>query len=334
MRSCGAVMAVDTGNLVWYTKRVLVQRVKREEPRGKSKSSLRVVIILVVVGLVVIGALWTYNDQKTVARVNSTDITWKQFNDALKKQGGSQMLAGLLRDELIQQGANQHGIEVTDEDVESEVDNLATHFGSSAGLEQALTQYGMTVDDLKGQIKSTLLLEAIAAKDVTIEEEELKTYYDENKEQYEEPEQVKARHILVADEETAKNVLKKLETGEDFAEVAKEMSTDPGSKEKGGDLGFFEKGMMDPSFEESAFSLDIGETSPPVKSMFGYHIIRVEEKKPERLPPFEEVRDDVVRQVTKQKAKSTSTVLMELKDAAQIKINDKELEEAIYSIVY
>jgi foldase protein PrsA len=308
--------------------------VKREEPRVKSKSSLRVIIVIVVVGIVAIGALWTYNDLKAVARVNSTNITWKQFNDALKKQGGNQMLAGLLREELIRQGAKQYDITVTDEDVEFEVDKLAGQFGSLVGLEQALSQYGMTLDDLKGQIKATLLLEGIAARDVTVEEEELRAYYDENKDQYTEPEQVKARHILVEDEETAKSILKQLQTGEDFVEIAKEKSTDPGSKDKGGDLGFFERGMMDPAFEEAAFSLGIGETSPPVKSMFGYHIIRVEDKKFERLLSFEEVRDDLVKQVTKRKSKPTSAVLMELKDMAQIKINDKELEDAIYGIVY
>jgi foldase protein PrsA len=308
--------------------------VKREEPMVNSKSSLRVVVIIVVVGLLIIGALWTYNDLKAVARVNSTNITWKQFNDALKKQSGNQMLAGLLREELIRQGAKQSNITVTDEDVQSELDRLADQFGSTVGLEQVLSQYGMSLDDLRGQIKSTLLLEGIAAKDVTVEEEELRTYYEENKDKYTEPEQVKARHILVEDEETAKSILKKLETGEDFAEIAKEESADSGSKDKGGDLGFFERGVMDASFEEAAFSLGIGEISAPVKTMFGYHIIRVEDKKPERLAPFEEVRDDVRKQVIKQKSKLTSEVLSDLKDAAQIKINDKELESAVYSITY
>jgi hypothetical protein len=161
--------AVDTGSSVWYTKPVLVQRVKREEPMVNSKSSLRVVVIIVVVGLLIIGALWTYNDLKAVARVNSTNITWKQFNDALKKQSGNQMLAGLLREELIRQGAKQHNITVIDEDVQSELDRLADQFGSTAGLEQVLSQYGMSLDDLRGQIKSTLLLEGIAAKDVTVQ---------------------------------------------------------------------------------------------------------------------------------------------------------------------
>ena len=243
------------------------------------------------------------------------------------------MLAGLLRDELLRQGVKQYNITVTDEDVEAEMDKLADQFGSAIGLEQVLSQYGMTTDDLKGQIRTTLLLEGIAAKDVTVKEEELKTYYEENKDRYTEPEQVKARHILVEDEDTASSILKRLEKGEDFAEIAKEKSADSGSKDKGGDLGFFERGMMDASFEEAAFNLSIGETSAPVKTMFGYHIIRVEDKKSERLAPLDEVRDDVEKQVVKQKAKQASAVLSELKDAAQIKINDKELEDAIYIII-
>ena len=325
---------MTTGSAVWYTKSVRVQRVEGEEPMVNRKRSLTIIIGIVVVGLLIIGALWTYNDLKAVARINSTNITWKEFNDALKKQSGNQILASLLREELIRQGAKQHNVKVTDEDVEAELDKLAEQFGSQAGLEKILISYGMNLDDLREQVRSTLLLEAIAAKDVTVEEEELKAYYEENKGKYTEPEEVKARHILVEDEETAKSILEQLARGEDFIELAKEHSTDPGSKDKGGDLGYFKRGVMDAAFEDVAFSLAIGETSEPVKTIFGYHIIRVEDKKPERLVPFEEVRDDVRKQVIKQKSKPTSLVLSELKDAAQIKINDKELEDAVYSIVY
>ncbi|NLS45044.1 MAG: foldase [Firmicutes bacterium] len=300
----------------------------------KSNNPLKTVIVIVVVGLIVIGALWTYNDLRAVARVNSTNITWKQLHNELRKQNGSQMLAVLLREELVRQAAERYNIVITDEDIEAEKNSLINQFGSVSGFENALKQYGMSMDDFAEQIRDSLLLEGIATKDVVIEEEELKTYYDENKDKYIEPEQVKARHILVEDEDTAKAILKRLEKGEDFAEIAKEESTDSGTKNKGGNLGFFGRGVMDESFEEAAFSLSIGETGPPVKSQFGYHIIRVEDKRPERLPSFEEVRDDIVRQITRQKGKPTSVVLTELRDSAQIKINDKELEGAIYSIVY
>ncbi|MGE5573302.1 MAG: peptidyl-prolyl cis-trans isomerase [Bacteroidota bacterium] len=300
----------------------------------KSRRSLTAVIAIVVLGLVAIGVVWTYSDLRAVAKINSTSITWKEFHAALEKQTGRQLLAKMIREELIKQGAAKYDIQVTDEDVAAEVDRLKAQFGSDAGLEQALTQYGMTLDDLRGQIRTSLLLEAIASKDVTINEDEVKKYYDEHKDEFKEPEQVKARHILVKDEKTAKDIEKQLAAGADFAELAKAKSEDPGSKDKGGDLGYFGRGAMDPAFEKAAFSLKIGETSAPVKSSFGYHIIRVEDKKPERIPPLEEVRSDVEKRIKREKAKPASTVISELKDASQIKINDKDLQDALYDIIY
>lgn len=300
----------------------------------KSRRSLTAVIAIVVLGLVAIGVVWTYSDLRAVAKINSTSITWKEFHAALEKQTGRQLLAKMIREELIKQGAAKYDIQVTDEDVAAEVDRLKAQFGSDAGLEQALTQYGMTLDDLRGQIRTSLLLEAIASKDVTINEDEVKKYYDEHKDEFKEPEQVKARHILVKDEKTAKDIEKQLAAGADFAELAKAKSEDPGSKDKGGDLGYFGRGAMDPAFEKAAFSLKIGETSAPVKSSFGYHIIRVEDKKPERIPPLEEVRSEVEKRIKREKAKPASTVISELKDASQIKINDKDLQDALYDIIY
>jgi len=300
----------------------------------KSKRSLTAVIAIVVLGLVAIGAVWTYSDLRAVAKVNSTSITWKEFHSALEKQSGRQLLAKMIREELMKQGAARYNIQVTDEDVAAEVDELKAQFGSDAGLEQALSQYGMTLDDLRDQIRTNLLLEAIASKDVTINDDEVKKYYEEHKDEFKEPEQVRARHILVKDEKTAKEIEKELAGGADFAELAKAKSEDPGSKDKGGDLGYFERGAMDPAFEKAAFALKIGETSGPVKSSFGYHIIRVDDRKPERIPPLEEVRSEVVKRLKREKAKPASTVISELKDAAQIKINDKALQDALYDIIY
>lgn len=300
----------------------------------KSKRSLTVVIAVVVLGLVAIGAAWTYSDLRAVAKVNSTSITWKEFHSALEKQSGRQLLAQMIREELIRQGAAKYGIQVTDEQVAAEIDGLKAQFGSDASLEQALSQYGMTLDDLRHQIRVNLLLEAIASKDVTVSDDEVKKYYDEHKEDFKEPEKVKARHILVKDEKAANEVRKELAGGADFAELAKAKSEDTGSKDKGGDLGYFQRGVMDPAFEKVAFELKIGETSGPVKSSFGYHIIRVEDRKPERIPPLQEVHDKVVKLVTREKAKPASTVIGELKDAAQIKINDKALQDALYDVIY
>ena len=98
-------------------------------------------------------------------------------------------------------------------------------------------------------------------------------------------EQVRARHILVADEAAAQTVVERLEAGEDFAALATELSTDNSTKEAGGDLGFFPRGIMVPEFEATAFSLTAGETSPPIETQFGYHVIRVEEREEQREIP-------------------------------------------------
>lgn len=124
-----------------------------------------------------------------------------------------------------------------------------------------------------------------------IADEAAKAFYDENSDIFH-SEQVKAKHILLDDENTAKDIIKKLEAGEDFAELAKEHSTDPTAKENGGELGYFQKGEMVPEFEEAAFSLEIGKISEPVKSSFGYHVIIVEDKREENTE-FEDAKDQI-----------------------------------------
>jgi peptidyl-prolyl cis-trans isomerase C len=134
---------------------------------------------------------------------------------------------------------------------------------------------------------------------ITISEEQMKDYYEKNKDKYVQKEQIKARHILLKTEEDAKEVQKELKEGKDFVELAKEKSTGP-SKNKGGDLGWFPRGRMVPEFEKVAFSLKKGEISDIVKTKFGYHIIKVEDKKEEKPQSYEEVKDQIKNQLKKQ----------------------------------
>lgn len=141
----------------------------------------------------------------------------------------------------------------------------------------------------------------------------LKATYDEAaKAQKPEPE-IHARHILVKEESEAKEALKRVKGGEDFAKVAKEVSKDPGSE--GGDLGWFTKDRMVPEFSEAAFKLEPGKISDPVKSPFGWHIIKVEEKRQTSFPPFDEVKDQVSRYVVQ---KAQSELVVELRKNAKI----------------
>ena len=136
-------------------------------------------------------------------------------------------------------------------------------------------------------------------------EEDMQLYYKAKQEEFKIPEMVKARHIFVKVEKTASDeekkkakdkaeeILKRVKSGEDFAQLASELSDDKGSKTKGGDLGFFPRGRMVPPFEQAAFSLKPGDISEIVETPFGFHIIKVEEKKESVLEPYDKVKDKV-----------------------------------------
>lgn len=140
---------------------------------------------------------------------------------------------------------------------------------------------------------------------ITVTDEDVRRYYEQHQEEFRVPERVKASHILIRiavsapeDEkkkarEKAEGILKKIKGGDDFAKLASEFSDDPGSKARGGDLGFFGRGMMAKPFEDAAFSLKPGEVSDLVETQFGYHIIKVEEKTEAQTEPFETVKEKV-----------------------------------------
>lgn len=143
----------------------------------------------------------------------------------------------------------------------------------------------------------------------------LKKYYDEQIGQVKPVEEVRARHILVEGEEDAKKIAARLKGGEDFAKIAKEASKDPGSGAEGGDLGFFTKDRMVPEFAEAAFAMKPGEVSQPVKSQFGWHVIKLEERRQKPLPTFDQVKDRIAQALA---AKAQTDYLQGLRAAAKI----------------
>ncbi|MBQ7594388.1 MAG: peptidyl-prolyl cis-trans isomerase [Synergistaceae bacterium] len=151
---------------------------------------------------------------------------------------------------------------------------------------------------------------------LVISDDEAKKFYDENPNLFTQPERVHARHILVSDDATLAKVQEELKAGKSFDVVAKEYSTDPGSALNGGDLGEFPRGVMVPEFEKAAFDLkNPGDVSEPVKSQFGWHIIKLEERIPESPTPFEQVKSQIMEELREQKTQ----------DILQAK--SKELEE-------
>ncbi|HHT02256.1 MAG TPA: hypothetical protein GXZ96_06160, partial [Firmicutes bacterium] len=141
-----------------------------------------------------------------------------------------------------------------------------------------------------------------------------------HKEEFGQPEQVRARHILVDTKQEADNIRAKLDSGADFATLALQYSKDQQTKNRGGDLGYFTKGEMMREFEEAAFALQPGETSDPVETLYGYHIIRVEDHKQAVIPPLGDVRNEVERAVKRQKARPVEEVLQELRAGVDVDV--------------
>ncbi len=223
-----------------------------------------------------------------VARVNGTDVpmpAWREevtrelrlltaqyqvdWNDKANIGHLPTILGRVLDDmvdrELMRQLAAQQKIAVTDADVQKEIENVRQQVvdgGQYKDMDAFLKANGFTQDKFQAVVRDKLVYDRLSAAEAGMTEVE----------------QVHARHILVADEQKAKEVLDKLAAGESFDSLAKTYSTDAGSKDKGGDLGWFPAGTVVPEFDKAAFALQAGQTSGAVKSDYGYHIIRVDER--------------------------------------------------------
>ena len=162
----------------------------------------------------------------------------------------------------------------------------------------------------------------------SIKDVDVRQYYAGQVNTMKPEEEVRARHILVESRERAREVFEKIAHGSDFAQMAKEYSKDPGSKDQGGELGFFGRGQMVPQFEEAAFKLKQGEVSQPFESQFGWHIVRVDDRRQRPVPPFEAVKDRVVSHMIHRKAQQIAS---DLRDKAQIEYIDPEIKKSMES---
>lgn len=163
-------------------------------------------------------------------------------------------------------------------------------------------------------------------QDVSATDEEIKNYFNRNKNKFVTPDQRRASHILVEKEEEAKKIKAEIENGLEFSKAAQQYSTCP-SKDRGGDLGVFEKGKMVPEFEEVAFALEVGELSDLVKTNFGYHLIMVDEKITSGEKSFEEVASQLNQLVIQEKqGEIYEARLKELKAKYPVEINEEALQ--------
>jgi peptidyl-prolyl cis-trans isomerase C len=174
--------------------------------------------------------------------------------------------------------------------------------------------------------RNRLLMDSLLANEgkAATTDEAMKKVYDDAAKQITSEQEVHARHILVATEDEAKAIEDELKKGADFAELAKKKSKDPGASD-GGDLGFFTKDQMVPEFSAVAFSLDPGKISDPVKSQFGWHIIKVEEKRNRKPPDFDQVKGQIETYVTR---KAQADYVAKLRETAKIERLDQPADAA------
>jgi Parvulin-like peptidyl-prolyl isomerase len=252
------------------------------------------------------------SDEK-VAQIGSEVITKDDLYNFLVQENGQAALDSLVADKIIDLEAQKQKIAVTDEEVQTELDDIIQEYGDQATFEQALQASNYTMEAVKKDIKMNLYITKLLESSVTITEEEMKAYFEENKTSYNITEQVRVSHILVDSEEKAKEVKEKLTAGGDFTALAAEFSTDTNTKENGGDLGFISKGEMVQEFEAAAFALKAGEISNPVKTEYGYHIIKYVEKKEAKEASYEESKAQVKEALLQQKLPAAYSTWMEEK---------------------
>ena len=286
-----------------------------------------------------------------LARVNGEDVTKADFDRLITNMEASarQPVPAERRDEIFRKALDQlvtyklllqatraRKIDVTDEEVESSIKQMRSQLPNEQEFKKALAARGMTLERLKADTRLDIsinkMMEAEAATQPAPADAQVRDFYDKNPDKFKQDEACRASHILFKVEEgadaatkkklkdQAESVLKQARAGADFAQLAKKYSAD-GSAQEGGDLNFFTRGQMVPAFDQAAFALKPGEISDIVTTQFGYHIIKVTERRPASTVPFEQVSARIKEYLTEQqKQQKVDTFIESLKQKAKIEV--------------
>ncbi|MCD5324956.1 MULTISPECIES: peptidylprolyl isomerase [Pontibacillus] len=258
--------------------------------------------------------------KELVVESKNGNITKDEFYQELKDRYGKQVLHEMVVTEVL-----DDKYKVTDKEIEKEVEKYKEQVGGE--FDQALSQMGFkSEEDFRKVVEQSLMQQKAAKAEIKVSDEEIQNYYDRMKTE------IRASHILVSSEEKAKEVKQKIEEGnKDFAALAKEYSEGP-SASNGGDLDFFGPGKMTPAFEDAAYDLEKGEVSEPVKTEFGWHIIKLtDERENEDVKPLEDMKEQIkedlqAKQLNQENAKKTIDKLIE---EADVNIKAEGLEDIL-----
>ncbi|MFF5994745.1 peptidylprolyl isomerase [Lysinibacillus sp. KU-BSD001] len=261
--------------------------------RQKVKKILKMVAAPIALSAFLVGCSDNGGDSRTVATVNDEVITEAELNRLLQGQYGPSVLDSLITNKIVELEAKKLDIKISDKEIQEEYKTYTESYGGEDALLEALKGYNMTKEDILKDVEIYLLTLKVMEDQIDIKEEDVKAYFEENKDSFSTEEQVEASHILVEDEATAKEVIEKLNAGGDFAKLAKEYSIDESNAENGGALGFFGRGEMVAEFEKAAFAINVGEVSKePVKTEHGYHIIKVTDKIEAKAADYETSKEE------------------------------------------
>jgi peptidyl-prolyl cis-trans isomerase C len=286
-----------------------------------------------------------------VATVNGTSIPRVKFDRSLgyakdqlsrmnrevpESEIEKMVLDQLIASELLFQESKKEGITINDKTADEKLDQWKKQFPNDDEYKKAMQGMNLTEDIVRTDVKRDLAIEKLIvdkfADKTVIPEKDMRDYYDEHPDMFKQPEQVQASHILIkagteateSEKKAALNKIKEIQEkqkkGEDFAELAKAHSECPSSA-KGGDLGYFGRGQMVPPFEEAAFGMKPGEVSDIVTTQFGYHLIKVTDKKPGTTVPFDVVKDRIGQFLKQEKVqKEVKELVDKLRGEAKVEV--------------
>jgi peptidyl-prolyl cis-trans isomerase C len=277
-------------------------------------------------------------DREMIPVQENIDASGKLLSAADLATVKKMVLEKIIRYELLYQECLKNNVEINDDEINKKYESTKSQFSSDAEFQKRLKELNNSEELYKSQIKRDLAIQRLINQKFrpTVTDKEIREFYDNNPDQFKKKSQVRASHILIsvdssatkAQKDTAKKeieaLLSRIKGGEDFAAIAKEKSQCPSSA-NGGDLGFFSKGDMVKPFEDAAFSMKPGEISNIVESQFGYHIIKLTDKKDEKTIGFEEVKEEISKALKRAKiADSFQKFYADLRDKAKVDIFLKE----------